>query len=141
MEGAAPMSTDPNPWRELFWETALALNCLPSTFVDANAHVLRKAKKLAEGPRAVLCGVTAQEAEEDVAYLASQNDKMRAEIAHLTAELEEARRDSGIRMSEAALEAAAKAMAEAFDYPWEYMPTVGRINMRTIAKNVIDAAM
>lgn len=37
----SPSAAD--PWRELFWQLAQALNCLPSTFTDGNAHVLRKA--------------------------------------------------------------------------------------------------
>lgn len=36
-----------NPWQELFWEVAKELNCLPSSFVDANEHVIRAARKLA----------------------------------------------------------------------------------------------
>jgi hypothetical protein len=50
-------------------------------------------------------------------------------------------RDETYLFSVAALEAAAKAAAEAFDYPWKEMPTVGRINMRTIASNIIRAAI
>ena len=34
-------------WRELFWAVARALNCLPSTFPDANQHVFKAAEKLA----------------------------------------------------------------------------------------------
>ena len=34
-------------WRELFWAVARALNCLPSTYVDANAHVYLQAEKYA----------------------------------------------------------------------------------------------
>ena len=34
-------------WRGPFWDVARALNCLPSTFPDANAHVLREAKRFA----------------------------------------------------------------------------------------------
>lgn len=37
-------------WKRIFWDVALALDCLPSTFVDGNAHVLRKAHEL--GPDA-----------------------------------------------------------------------------------------
>lgn len=36
-------------WKALFWEVARRLNCLPSTYVDANDHVLRKAAALAAG--------------------------------------------------------------------------------------------
>ena len=36
-----------NPWRDLFWSVARALNCLPSTFVDGNAHVYKQAEKYA----------------------------------------------------------------------------------------------
>lgn len=82
-----------------------------------------------------------QNAREDFAAMKALTESGAAEIARLTAELQEVRKDATLPMSEAALEAAAKAMAEAFDYPWGHMPTVGRINMRTIAKNVIDAAM
>jgi len=31
-------------WERLFWEVARALNCLPSSFVDGNAHVIRAAQ-------------------------------------------------------------------------------------------------
>lgn len=41
-------SREANEWCELFWQVAKELNCLPSTFVDANAHVIRKAKELAQ---------------------------------------------------------------------------------------------
>lgn len=45
---AAPVAAQPssgdNAWRELFWEVAKILKCLPSTFVDANEHVLRAAR-------------------------------------------------------------------------------------------------
>ncbi|MGB6054633.1 MAG: hypothetical protein WBG17_05275 [Burkholderiaceae bacterium] len=33
-------------WQELFWQVAKELNCLPSSFPDANDHVLRKARTL-----------------------------------------------------------------------------------------------
>lgn len=33
-------------WRSTVWALARALNCLPSTFSDANGHVLRAAEKL-----------------------------------------------------------------------------------------------
>lgn len=36
-------------WRELFWKVAVALNCLPSMFVDDNEHVLCRAKALNGG--------------------------------------------------------------------------------------------
>lgn len=32
-------------WKELFWQVALALKCLPSTYVDGNEHVLRAAAR------------------------------------------------------------------------------------------------
>ena len=34
-------------WKELFWQVALALKCLPSSYIDGNEHVLRQAKKFA----------------------------------------------------------------------------------------------
>jgi hypothetical protein len=46
-QAARVEQAEPDAWREVLWEVALALNCLPSTFVDGNAHVLRKAKELA----------------------------------------------------------------------------------------------
>lgn len=47
----ASLSEPPaNPWQELFWSVAKELNCLPSTFVDANDHVIRKARALAAAP-------------------------------------------------------------------------------------------
>jgi hypothetical protein len=33
-------------WRSTVWAVARALNCLPSTYADANGHVLRAAEKL-----------------------------------------------------------------------------------------------
>ncbi|WP_336235708.1 hypothetical protein [Achromobacter dolens] len=39
------------------------------------------------------------------------------------------------------LEAAAKALAECMDYPWEWMPEKGRAQMRMDAQAVIDAAI
>lgn len=39
------------------------------------------------------------------------------------------------------IEAAAKKLAECFDYPWEYMPEQGRSNMRKHAQAVIDAGL
>jgi hypothetical protein len=33
-------------WKEIFWAVARELNCLPSTFWDGNAHVLKAAIKL-----------------------------------------------------------------------------------------------
>jgi hypothetical protein len=39
-------STNDDNWRKLFWEVAKVLNCLPSSFVDGNEHVLRKAQEL-----------------------------------------------------------------------------------------------
>lgn len=42
----------PNPWRELFWQVALALKCLPSSYTDGNAHVLRAAARAAEPAQA-----------------------------------------------------------------------------------------
>ena len=41
----APEARD--EWRELFWSVARALNCLPSTYVDGNAHVYKQAEKYA----------------------------------------------------------------------------------------------
>lgn len=39
------------------------------------------------------------------------------------------------------IEAAAKTLAAAMDYPWEHMPEQGREEMRKHAKAVIDAAL
>jgi hypothetical protein len=33
-------------WRSTVWSVARALNCLPSSYADANGHVLRAAEKL-----------------------------------------------------------------------------------------------
>ena len=47
---AAPVVPAPearDEWRELFWSVARALNCLPSTYVDGNAHVYKQAEKYA----------------------------------------------------------------------------------------------
>lgn len=38
------------------------------------------------------------------------------------------------------IEAAAQALAECMDYPWEHMPTEGRIRMREHAKLILDEA-
>lgn len=47
-EAATPAAAAPDmKWRELFWAVARALNCLPSTSVDANAHVYLQAEKYA----------------------------------------------------------------------------------------------
>lgn len=43
--------------------------------------------------------------------------------------------------SEPNIDAAAKALAGAMDYPWDAMPAEGRENMRKHAKVIIDAAM
>ncbi len=50
-------------WRDLFWQVALELGCLPSTFVDGNSHVLCAARALSvekagpagDGSRSVPC--------------------------------------------------------------------------------------
>ncbi|WP_374349204.1 hypothetical protein [Chitinimonas sp.] len=44
----------PDGWRELFWEVAKVLKCLPSTFLDGNQHVIRAAENamLAAAPAA-----------------------------------------------------------------------------------------
>ena len=39
------------------------------------------------------------------------------------------------------IEAAAKTLASAMDYPWEHMPEQGREEMRKHAKAVIEATM
>lgn len=36
---------DAKAWIDLFWSVAKELNCLPSSFVDGNEHVLRAARK------------------------------------------------------------------------------------------------
>lgn len=28
-------------WKDLFWQVALSIKCLPSSFIDGNEHVLR----------------------------------------------------------------------------------------------------
>ncbi|WP_454676456.1 hypothetical protein [Achromobacter marplatensis] len=38
---------DAKAWNDLFWSVAKELNCLPSSFVDGNAHVLRAARQAA----------------------------------------------------------------------------------------------
>lgn len=35
-------------WRELFWAVARTLNCLPSSFVEGNAHVYKQAEAYAQ---------------------------------------------------------------------------------------------
>lgn len=50
LRAAAPVVPAPearDEWRELFWSVARALNCLPSTYVDGNAHVYKQAEKYA----------------------------------------------------------------------------------------------
>ena len=37
---------EPVAWKDLFWKLALILKCLPSTFPEANGHVLSKAQRL-----------------------------------------------------------------------------------------------
>lgn len=37
-------AAEPVGWKELFWQVALALNCLPSSYLDGNEHVLRSAR-------------------------------------------------------------------------------------------------
>jgi hypothetical protein len=44
---AVPAPGARDEWRELFWAVARALNCLPSTYVDGNAHVYKQAEKYA----------------------------------------------------------------------------------------------
>ena len=44
---AVPVATEPVAWRDLFFEVALRLGCLASSFADGNAHVLDKAARLA----------------------------------------------------------------------------------------------
>lgn len=41
----APAQGEREAWHQLFDRVALALNCLPSSFVDGNTHVLRTAEK------------------------------------------------------------------------------------------------
>jgi hypothetical protein len=38
------------------------------------------------------------------------------------------------------IEKAAKVLSHCMDYPWEYMPEAGRLNMRKNARTVIEAA-
>ena len=38
-------AADAQPWIDLFWSVAKELNCLPSSFVDGNEHVLRAARQ------------------------------------------------------------------------------------------------
>jgi len=42
---------------------------------------------------------------------------------------------------DADVEAAAKKMAEIFDYPWDFMPEKGRNTMRENVRAVLDAAI
>ncbi len=56
-------------WRSTVWAIARALNCLPSTYADANGHVLRQAEKLmvdlkaaASEPAAGQCGESCERA-------------------------------------------------------------------------------
>jgi hypothetical protein len=37
-------AAEPKGWKDLFWQVALALNCLPSSYIDGNEHVLRSAR-------------------------------------------------------------------------------------------------
>jgi hypothetical protein len=41
------MSDQNLPWKELFFKAAIAANCLPSTFVDANEHVIKAIEQAA----------------------------------------------------------------------------------------------
>jgi len=45
-----------DPWKGLFWAVARVLNCLPSTFPDANQHVFKAAEKLAAMQSAAYAG-------------------------------------------------------------------------------------
>lgn len=45
-EAGAPTAAA-EQWKRLFWNVAQALHCLPSTYVDGNAHVLEQALKYA----------------------------------------------------------------------------------------------
>lgn len=45
------------PWKDLFWKVAIALNCLPSTFASANDHVLAAAHAKPESRRDTLLSV------------------------------------------------------------------------------------
>lgn len=47
LQAAPPAQAQELGWRELFWSVTRALNCLPSTFVDGNAHVYQQAEKYA----------------------------------------------------------------------------------------------
>lgn len=46
VSASAQNSANDDNWRKLFWTLAKELNCLPSSFVDGNEHVLRKAREL-----------------------------------------------------------------------------------------------
>ena len=46
VSASAKNSANDDNWRKLFWALAKELNCLPSSFVDGNEHVLRKAQEL-----------------------------------------------------------------------------------------------
>ena len=46
VSASARKSANDDNWRKLFWQVAKVLNCLPSSFVDGNEHVLRKAQEL-----------------------------------------------------------------------------------------------
>lgn len=43
------LKTTHNPWRDQFWALARVLKCLPSSYADANDHVLQKARELVGG--------------------------------------------------------------------------------------------
>lgn len=49
--------------------------------------------------------------------------------------------DADRRDAEFDIEAAAKEIADCFDYPWSYMPEEGKENIRKNARRVIDAAL
>ena len=46
-----------------------------------------------------------------------------------------------VGLTDEAVNAAAKVLAERFDYPWEHMPEEGRKNMRAQARAVVEAAL
>lgn len=46
-----------------------------------------------------------------------------------------------VDLTDKAVNAAAKVLAERFDYPWEHMPEEGRKNMRVQARAVVEAAL
>ena len=74
-------------------------------------------------------------AKEDVEQLEVENRELRGRVAELKAA------NQVLAMGRVPqVDAAAKALAECMDYPWEHMPEAGRQAMREHAQTVLSAA-